>query len=238
MRQLVYNRNLLSGLWALFVIRSVFEYEHTSVWPTEPLASAVPVPCQRFAARILFQAVYCFAQALCHLHFRCTVTRTVAAALHSHFPTIQFSLHWAIGSLPSILLYFSLRISLFCPLLPLLVSTLSLLSLCCLFKHLVSVPFHQSCFLSLILPIFAFISLFLGIFASFISLFGLISPPVLPGTRYVFHCIGNLDYNSFCLACCLFGLILGLKYPFFALLCPFLCPLLLSTPSPISSNIW
>ena len=54
--------------------------------------------------------------------------------------------------------------------LPVLVSSLSLLSLCCPLKHLVCLPFHQRCFLSLILPIFAFLLLFCP-FLAFLSPF-------------------------------------------------------------------
>ena len=58
----IHNRNQHGGLWALFVIRSVFEFERALVRRTEPSATAVPVP----------RAAVCFGQAPCRLHLCCT----------------------------------------------------------------------------------------------------------------------------------------------------------------------
>ena len=73
------------------------------------------------------------------------------------------------------MLYFRPEISLFCLLLPLSVSPPSLHSLSYLFKHLVSLPFYQTCFLSLILPLFPFFGSFLHYLFCFLALFLLLS---------------------------------------------------------------
>ena len=139
--------------------------------------------------------------------------------------------HFAL--LAFILLYFSPKISLFCPLLPLSVSPPYLHSLCYLFKHLVSLPPVLFSVTDL-----AFILLFCLIFTSFIPFFGLISPPILPGVRYVFHCLENHSYNPFCHPFCFISGLELLLCPFFSFFCPFWCFLLLCSLSALSLTIW
>ena len=99
MCQLVYDRKQHGGLWAFFVIRSVFEFvcyfcpTHRTLCKCHPSA----VPALRCILRFVLGCILFHTSAVPFtLSLHCHIL-TFAAASYLHFPTVQFLLHWAIA---------------------------------------------------------------------------------------------------------------------------------------------